>query len=186
MARPSDTAFEADHSTARGAVALLLELPPDGSAYNSTTSPSPYRWDPTDSSNPFHPSGAAFAGDTYAPFFDSVMYLAEQARSPWCALDPATLTPDPACDRDIGLTGSKVAGCADCVGALRFHTSATESVARMRAGKREVIYRVQNFDASSTETAQVTVVISSRVAGSGSPYSTDLVDTQSFTMFETF
>ncbi|MBL4688625.1 MAG: hypothetical protein JKY37_28820 [Nannocystaceae bacterium] len=184
MARPSDTGFERDHSTKRGAVSMLLELAPNGASYNDPVTLSPYRNALGDGSNPFHPSDDNYLRTVARPFFKSLMYLAEQARSPWCAIDPLTLAPDPSCTQDFGLTGSKIANCEDCVGKMIFKTAGGESYERMPAGKRRVVYRVQNFDSSSAGTVQVTVVISSRPAGSGA-YSTDLVNTDVYSLAST-
>ncbi len=181
MARASDTGFERDHSTERGAVSMLLELPPNGASYNDSVTLSPYRNALGDGSNPFHPSSNTYLTTVAKPFYESLMYLAEQARSPWCAIDPVTLAPDPSCTQDFGLTGSKIATCEDCIGDMIFKTAGGESYERMPAGKRSVVYRVQNFDSSTSGTVQVTVVISSRPAGSGT-YSTDLVDTEVFNL----
>jgi hypothetical protein len=87
----SNTTFEDDHSTSRGAVSMLLELPPDGTAYNDTVNPSPYRHDPFDASNPFHPSDDLYIEDVSSAFFAAVLHLARRARSPRCAIDPVTL-----------------------------------------------------------------------------------------------
>lgn len=179
MAASSDTPFQRDHSTERGAVSMLLELPPDGASYDDAVVLSPYRDVLGDASNPFHPSSHVYMNTVASPFFESLMYLAEQARSPWCAIDPVTLAPDPSCTQDFGLTGSKIATCEDCIGKMLFKTAGGESYERMSAGDRDVVYRVQNFDSTVDGTVQVTTIISSRLAGVGS-YTTDLVDTQVF------
>lgn len=181
MARPSDTPFERDHSTSRGAASMLLELPPSSTDYNNATVLSPYRDSLGDASNPFHPSDHVFMQAIAPGVFDSLMYLAEQARSPWCAIDPVTLLPDPSCTRDFGLTGSKIASCEDCIGSLRFRDDGTEAIERMPAGNRRVVYRVQNFDTTSSGHAQATIIISSRPAGVGT-YSTDLLNAQTYVL----
>jgi hypothetical protein len=181
MAKPSDTSFEKDHSTNRAAVSLLLELPPDGTAYNNVLNPSPYRFSVTDASNPFHPSASSFISETFDGFYNATMYLAEQARSPWCAIDPLTLQMSSSCTLDFGLTGAKIASCRNCVGLLRKDVRANEVVETMSAGTRKVIYRVQNFDATTpvNQTVRVNTVISSRIAWPN-PYTTDLVESRTY------
>ncbi|MEQ8277064.1 MAG: M14 family zinc carboxypeptidase [Deltaproteobacteria bacterium] len=181
MAKPSDTAGAADHSTTRAAVSMLLELPPDGAAYDDTASPSPYRFDPFDASNPFHPSDTDYASDVAPAFYNAMLYLMRQARSPWCAIDPSTLLPDASCVQDFGLTGAKIANCRNCVGLLDNDVRAGEVVEVMPAGDRRVVYRVQNFDAvtASPQTVRVTTVISSRTAWPN-PYTNDLVEARTY------
>ena len=162
-------------------ISMLLELPPNGASYDDPTTLSPYRNAHGDGSNPFHPSSHIYMNTVASPFFQSLMYLAEQARSPWCAIDPVTLAPDPSCTQDFGLTGSKIATCENCIGKMMFKDMGGETIERMSAGQRSVVYRVQNFDSSTAGTVQVTVVISSRPTGSGT-YSTDLVDTQVYSL----
>ncbi len=183
LARPSDTPHEPDTGTQRGVMSLLLELPPGNGRCSAAKydSSSLYRWSATDDSNAFHPSGAGFLTEAGEGFFHALMYLAEQARSPWCPLDPVTLALDTSCGADFGLTGSKIAWERNHVGALSFAYRDAGAEEVMLPGRRSVVYRVQNFDYGSTGTdrARVKVVIRSRTEWP-TPYTTDLVDTQLF------
>lgn len=178
LAKPADTPFEPDMGTRRGIMTLLCELPPGTDDYDADYT---YRWSSTDDSNGFHPSSDAFLTDAAQGLYAALMYLAEQARAPWCPINPTTLAPDTSCGPDFGLTGSKIAGSRDSVGALSYAFTDTGAEETMYPGARRVVYRVQNFDCGSTavDQARVTVVISSR-SDWPTPYSTDLVDTQYF------
>ncbi len=169
MAQPSQTAFQPDHSTRRGVIAFMLELPVE------TYGGAPYQWSSTDGSNAFHPSDGDFFTDTWNGVFESFHYLVAQARSPWCHIDPTTLMPDNTCASDFGFTGAKIATGADATGTMSDLVGTGVAYETLYAGTRSVIWRVQNFDGNSTESAQVNLVVSSRVTGSGSPYTTDLV-----------
>lgn len=183
-----------DQGTARGVVALLLELPPDCNSSGCADDPSDpndpydyktsadYRWDPSDTSNAFHPSAQQFLDDLFVPFLEGVLYLAEQARSPWCALDPTTLQPEIGCQEDFGLTGSKIATCIHCPGGLWYERTRDESIEILIGWDREVVYRIYNFTPPEVSThwgVQVTVEISSRPFG-GTIFTQDLTETQSF------
>ena len=158
LSQPSNTHGYPDVDTRRGVNSLLLELPPKHDKYEGSDS----QWKPGDGSNGFHPSSQTFLEDTFDGFFKGLMYLAEQARSPWCSIDPTTLQPH-ANGPDFGLTGSKIARSKDDVGALafRFHGDYAEEV--LVARKRNIVYRVQNFGHATTnaETVQVKVIVRS-------------------------
>ena len=185
LADPADTGGEPDMGTRRGVFSMLIELPPASDDEYNGVSPHPatypYRFSMDDASNGFHPSARSFHTECADGFFRAVMYLAEQARSPWCALDPTTLAPDPTCVRDFGLTGSKIAPGRDSTGSLTFHYDGVAAKEVMKPGTRKVVYRVQNFDytTGTTERVRVTVCISSRPTGAAF-YESDLVDTQYF------
>lgn len=167
MADTSDTLNQPDIGTRRGAVALLMELPPGSNEF--------------DSSNGFHPSEQAYLDDTLPGFIAGVQHLAEQTRRPWCPLTPGTLAPSAACSRDVGITGAKIAVCSDCVGTLAespfglFGSRQTTT-----AGSRQIVYRVQNFDSNTAATVQVEVSIVSKPTGAFGMYRTDLINATSF------
>jgi hypothetical protein len=167
MADPSDMPLQPDTGTRRGAVALLMELP-------IANYGAPYQYQSGDGTNGFHPSAQAFLDDTLPGFVEAVEYLAEQARLPWCPLTPGSLAPSAGCSKDVGLTGAKIAVCTDCVGTLIEAPFGAGSRQTNTAGARRVVYRVQNFDSSTTATVQTTVSVISKPIGSGS-YSTDLI-----------
>ncbi len=177
MAKRSETGMQKDYDTIRGAVALRVDLPPDTAAYDDVVNPSPYRFDPLDGSNAVHPSGASFPSEVGAGFSSALFYLMRQVRSPWCTLDPTTLAPDPSCANDVGLTGSKIANCIDCEGALEEDFRLSETAQTMPAGARQIVYRVQNYDvgAPAPQDVTVTTLVASR-ATTTSPYVTDLND----------
>lgn len=182
MADPSDTPGEPDIGTRRGAVALLMELPPKvdrekGIDYYAP----PYQYDSNDSSNGFHPSAKAFLDQSLQGFYASVQYLAEQARRPWCPLTPGTLVPSAACSRDVGITGAKIAVCNDCVGTLAESPFGLYSSRQTNtAGPRRIVYRVQNFDSATAATVQVAVSVTSKPIGTAVANTTDLTSTTSF------
>ena len=180
MADTSDTPNEPDIGTRRGAVALLMELPPREDENDDYYAP-PYQYDSNDSSNGFHPSAQVFLNESWQGFFASVQHLAEQTRRPWCPLTPDTLTPSAACRRDVGITGTKIAVCNDCVGTLAespfgYYGSRQTNT----AGSRRIVYRIQNFDSTTAATVQVAVSIFSKPTGSFGAYPTDLVNATSF------
>lgn len=175
MADISDTPWQPDTGTRRGAVALLMELPVD--SYGA-----PYQYNAGDGSNGFHPSAQAFLDDTLPGFVSALEYLAEQARRPWCSLTPGSLAPSAACRRDVGLTGAKVAVCTDCVGTIIEAPFGAGSRQTTTAGARRITYRIQNFDSSTAATVQTTVSVISKPIGSLSSYSTDLNSTASSTL----
>jgi hypothetical protein len=172
MADPSDTGGQPDMGARRGAVALLMELPPASYAV-------PYQLSAGDGSNGFHPSAQVFLDDSLQGFVPALNYLAEQARRPWCPLTPGTLTPSAACIRDVGITGAKIAVCTDCVGTLAESPFGLGSRQTNTAGFRRIVYRIQNFDSATAATVQVTVGVISKPIGPG-PYTTDLNSSTSY------
>jgi hypothetical protein len=180
MADPSDTPSEPDIGTRRGAVALLMELPPkeDEDKRIDNYVP-PYQYSATDSSNAFHPSAQVFLEESLQGFVAGVQHLAEQARRPWCPLTPGTLTPSGACRRDVGITGAKIAVCSDCVGTLAESPYGSGSRQTSTAGLRRIVYRIQNFDTRTATTVQGVVTVISKPIGVGA-YTTDLINATSF------
>jgi hypothetical protein len=180
MADPSDTPLEPDVGTRRGAVALLMELPPKENVEEKIDYYAPpYQYSRTDSSNGFHPSAQIFLDQSLQGFVAGVQHLAEQARRPWCPLAPGTLTPSAACRRDVGITGTKIAVCTDCVGTLAESPYGSGSRQTTTAGARRIVYRIQNFDSRTATTVQGVLTVLSKPIGPGA-YATDLVNPTSF------
>lgn len=170
LANPSDVASQLDESSERGVQSFLFELPIQNYASSA------YIETPGDGSNHFHPSSAAYVPSFEDPFADTLLYLAEQARMPWCPLDPVTLAPSPTCADDFGLTGSKIATCEGCIGALDFRDTGLGEVREvLPAGDQRVVFRVQNFDATANGDVETSVRVLSR-GGMRPGWRIDLID----------
>jgi len=160
-ASSDSTASPLDFGSTRGINPLYLEMPPrDGTYYNGA-----YQDSASDGSNGFHPSSALLMTELQPAFDESVMYLINQARYPWCPIDAATLEPD-SCN-DVGLTGSKIADGRNEPGVLGVKDNDGTVYDTLAPGTHMAVYRLQNFHTSDDVDADVDVGVEHRVIGTG-------------------
>jgi len=160
LAAPSDSAASPlDIGSARGINPIYLEMPPVSGTYGGSA----YEDVAGDGSNGFHPSSALFMTELQPAFEESVMYLINQARYPWCPIDAATLEPD-SCN-DVGLTGSKIADSRHETGVLGVKDNDGTVYDTITPGMHMAVYRVQNFHTSDHVDADVEVGVEHRVIG---------------------
>jgi hypothetical protein len=160
-ASSNSNASPLDFGSTRGINPFYLEMPPREGTYDNSA----YQDSASDGSNAFHPSSASFMTVLQPAFEESVMYLINQARYPWCAIDAATLEPN-SCN-DVGLTGSKIADHRDATGVLGVKDNDGTVYDFVAPGTHMAVYRVQNFNTSDDVGADVSVGVEHRVIGAG-------------------
>lgn len=149
------TIHQLDDGTLRAIQTIIIEL-----VFKDAVYVAPYRNFPTDSSNRYHPSGNAVWDVIEDSFIPMAEYLIRQSRSPGCPTLNNGASDSSFCPQnDVGLVGAKLipsANSHNSAGVLEGYPAkwiswgqVLPSWEQLPAGEYKLVYRVQNFGAST-------------------------------------